>query len=384
MYTVKTLNKIAKVGLERLDKTCFEVNDAAADPSAIIVRSAKMDGFEPSPNLECIARAGAGYNNIPASRLATRGVVVFNTPGANSNAVKELTICALLLASRNITGAIKWLETVAGQVFMMPPFANKDEYVSNAVEGGKGAFAGPEIFGKTLGLIGLGNVGSKVAKTAHAMGMTVIGYDPFASDAMRADLAGICEFVDNCDELYPRADYISLHLPYNSDTHFTVRTETLKKMKRGVRIINMARGELVNDEDIEYALAMGYVARYVTDFPNGKTISMEGVVAIPHLGASTPDSEDNCAIMAADQISEYLLRGNIVNSVNLPNISMERAGKYRATVIAKAGTDIGIKGVAYAEKVNGEYKSAIIDFDEKPDEAALKAIAGVIRVRVIG
>jgi D-3-phosphoglycerate dehydrogenase len=383
MYTVKTLNKIAKIGMERLDTNYFELDDGCADPDAIIVRSADMSGFAPGASLACVARAGAGYNNIPVERLATKGIVAFNTPGANANAVKEMTICALLLASRNITGSMQWLATIAGQAAMMPPFANKDEFVSNAVEGGKSTFKGPELYGKTLGLLGLGHVGAKVAKAAHDLGMTVVGYDPFVSEETAAELKGICEIVDNSDDLYPRADYISLHLPYNNDTRHTIRKDSIKKMKRGVRIVNIARGELVDDEDMEYALAMGYVGRYVTDFPNGKTITMEGAIALPHLGASTPESEDNCAIMAADQISEYMLRGNIINSVNLPNIKMERTGKYRAVVIAKDSADISVKGVAYSEKINFGYKVALIDFDDAPDEAALKAINGVIRVRVI-
>lgn len=384
MYTVKTLNRIAKIGLDRLDKNYFELDDGCTSPDAIIVRSASMSGFEPDSTLACIARAGAGYNNIPVDRMATKGIVVFNTPGANSNAVKELTICALLMASRNITGSVKWLEGIGSQVVMMPPFTNKDEYVGNAVEGGKATFAGPELYGKTLGLLGLGNVGAKVAKAAHDLGMTVVGYDPFVSDQTREALKGICEIVDNSDELYPRADYISVHVPYNNDTHHIIRKDSLKKMKKGVRIVNIARGELVNEEDMEYAIAIGLVAYYVTDFPNGKNIFMEGTLAMPHLGASTPESEYNCAIMAADEISEYMLRGNIVNSVNLPNISMERAGKYRAVVIARESADINIKGEAYCEKINGGYKVALIDFNEAPDEQALKAINGVIRVRVIG
>ena len=373
MFTVKTLNKIAGVGLARLDPKYFVRDDEAADPQAILVRSAKMLEYAPNPALLCVARAGAGYNNLPVDDYAAKGVVVFNTPGANANAVKELAVCALILASRDVVGGIRWCRSIA----------DKGDEVAALVEKGKSNFVGPELMGKTLGLIGLGNVGGKVAKAAADLGMRVLGYDPYLSDALRRQLAGVAEIVEDLDVLYADSDYISLHLPYTKDTADTICDATIAKMKDGVRIINIARGELVCDDEMAAALASGKVARYVTDFPNGKTVKMEGCVAIPHLGASTPESEDNCAVMAADQVSRYLLQGDIVNSVNLPNISLERAGKYRAVVIAKADAELKLSAAASAEKTRGAFKVLLADADEPFDEAALAAIPGVLRVRVI-
>ena len=373
MFTVKTLNKIAKIGLDRLDRNYFAQDDNAENPDAILVRSAKMLDYAPNAALQCVARAGAGYNNIPVDDYAAKGVVVFNTPGANANAVKELAVCALILASRDVIGGIDWCRTIA----------DKGDEVAALVEKGKSQFVGPELLGKTLGLIGLGNVGAKVANAAHALGMRVLGYDPFLSDALRQSLAGIAEIVDDMDVLYAESDYISLHLPYNKHTANTICDATIAKMKAGARIINIARGELVNDADMEKALADGRIARYVTDFPNGNTVKMPGCVAIPHLGASTPESEDNCAVMAADQVSAYLLQGNIINSVNLPNISMERGGKFRAVVIAKADAEVKLKAAASAEKTRGGYKVVLADADEAFDAAAIAAIPGVIRVRTL-
>ena len=373
MHTVKTLNKIAKIGLDRLDKQYFALDDEAADPAAILVRSAKMLDYAPNPALLCVARAGAGYNNIPVDSYAAKGVVVFNTPGANANAVKELAVCALILASRDIIGGIGWCRTLA----------DKGDEVAALVEKGKSNFVGPELLGKTLGLIGLGNVGAKVAHAAASLGMKVVGYDPYLSDALRQSLAGIAEIVDDLDALYAASDYISLHLPYTKDTANTICKASMAKMKDGVRIINIARGELVCDGAMAEALKSGKVARYVTDFPNGNTVKMSGCVAIPHLGASTPESEDNCAVMAADQVSRYLLQGDIVNSVNLPNITMERAGKYRAVVIAKADSAVKLEGKAVSEKTRGAYKVLLADADDPFDEAALAAKDGLIRVRTL-
>ncbi len=373
MFTVKTLNKIAAVGTDCLDRQYFVMDDNAEDPAAILVRSAKMLDYAPNPGLLCVARAGAGYNNIPVEDYAEKGVVVFNTPGANANAVKELAVCALILASRDIVGGIDWCRTIA----------DKGDEVAALVEKGKSQFVGPELMGKTLGLVGLGAVGARVARAAHALGMRVVGVDPFLSDALRAELAGIVEVVDTQDALFAQSDYISLHLPFNAQTKDTVRAETIAKMKAGVRIINIARGELVCDADMAAALADGRVARYVTDFPNGNTVNMPGCVAIPHLGASTPESEDNCAVMAAQQVSEYLLQGNIVNSVNLPNLRMDRAGKYRAVLIARADSKPDVSCSAMASQVRGNYMTLIADRDEPFDQAALEALPGVIRARVL-
>ncbi|MCR5648317.1 MAG: 3-phosphoglycerate dehydrogenase, partial [Oscillospiraceae bacterium] len=326
MFTVKTLNKIAAIGTDRLDRQYFALDDASEKPDAIIVRSAKMADYPFNKELKCIARAGAGYNNIPVDVCAEKGIVVFNTPGANSNGVKELVICALLLASRDVVGGIEWVKSVP-----------EGEDVAALVEKEKSRFVGPEIMGKTLGVVGLGAVGAKVALAAHAMGMDIVGYDPFLSPVVADMLKGSARFVDTVEEVYAASDYVTLHLPMNDQTKGSVNAAAIAKMKDGVRIINIARGELVDDDDMAAAIASGKVARYVTDFPNGKTARMAGTVAIPHLGASTPESEDNCAIMAADQISEFLLRGNIVNSVNVPNVSLERSGPVRATVIRRAG-----------------------------------------------
>ena len=373
MFTVKTLNAIDPAGLKRLPQTDFVVDDNAEDPAAIIVRSAKMLDYVPGPSLLAVARAGAGYNNIPTDRFAELGIYVCNSPGANSNAVKELAVCALILASRNIVGGIDWCRTLVG----------KGDEVAPLVEKGKAQFTGPELLGKTLGLIGLGAVGAKVARAAHDLGMTVLGYDPFLSDALKQELSGIVELVAEQADLFRRSDYLSLHLPLNNDTKNTIRKETIALMPDGVRIINIARGELVCDADMAEALKSGKVARYVTDFPNGDTVSMEGCVSIPHLGASTPESETNCAIMAADQITEYLLNGNIVNSVNLPNVRMARSGKCRAVIIAKKDAQVTVDAAAKAEATRGAYKAVIADSDTPFDAAALAALPGVIRVRVL-
>lgn len=373
MFTVKTLNKIAAIGTNRLDKNFFAIDDASETPEAIIVRSAKMADYPFNKELKCIARAGAGYNNIPVDVCAEKGIVVFNTPGANSNGVKELVICALLLASRDVVGGIDWVRS-----------AESDD-IAALVEKEKSRFTGPEILGKTLGIVGLGAVGAKVAMAAHAMGMEIVGYDPFLNPAVADMLKGAATFVDTLDEVYAASDYVTLHLPMNDETKGCINAAAIAKMKDGVRIINIARGELVNDDDMAAAISSGKVARYVTDFPNNKTARMAGTVAIPHLGASTPESEDNCAIMAADQISEYLLRGNIVNSVNLPNISLERSGKVRATIIRRAGDAAPLlaaagKVLASADRTRGNYAATIIDMDNAP--SGLENVEGVLSVHI--
>lgn len=383
MITVKTLNKIAAIGTNRLDKALFTIDDNAEAPEAIIVRSAKMADYPLNPELACIARAGAGYNNIPTDKCAEAGIVVFNTPGANANGVKELVICALLLASRKVIAGVNWVKSIA----------DKGDEVAALVEKGKSDFAGPELMGKTLGLIGLGAIGAKVARAAHSLGMTVYGYDPFLSDALKAELEGFVTIVPSLDDIYAVADYISLHVPCNDSTKNTVCAESIAKMKDGVRIVNIARGELVNDDDILAALNSGKVAAYVTDFPDGKLAAADQVVTIPHLGASTPESEDNCAIMAADQISEYMLRGNIVNSVNLPCLSLEKTGTARAVVIRKADVGLtallnavaaaGAKVTGSADKTRGAYAAAIIDTDTPLAADSFSGIDGILRVRII-
>ncbi len=378
MYYIKTMNKISKVGLAELDDR-FEISDTMEHEDAILVRSAKLHDYDFPEELQCIARAGAGVNNIPLDRAAAAGVVVFNTPGANANGVKELTIAALLLASRKLSQGIGWVKEQSA--------AGAD--VAAVVEKGKSAFVGPEIQGKTLGVVGLGAIGVMVANAAAALGMKVVGYDPFLSVKNALGLTPGAEVVESLKALYARADYISLHLPMNSETKGTVNADAFAAMKDGVRIVNLARGELVDTAALREALASGKCAAYVTDFPDSETAAMEGVVAFPHLGASTPESEDNCAAMAARQVKDYLDNGNIVNSVNLPVLSMDRAAKNRVCVIAK-GADAGaiaaaVPGVvASASRTRGDYGYYLMDTDQGVDHDAVAAVPGVLRVRVLG
>ena len=377
MYRVKTMNKISKIGLAQLDDR-FEISDAFENEDAILVRSAKLHDYEFPAELKAIARAGAGVNNIPLDRAAEAGVVVFNTPGANANGVKELTIAALLLASRKIAQGITWVkeQSAAG------------EDIAAVVEKGKSAYVGPEIGGKTLGVVGLGAIGVMVANAAAALGMKIVGYDPFLSVKNALDLTPGAEIVATLDELYGKADYISLHLPMNSETKGIVNADAFAAMKDGVRIVNLARGELVDTEALKAAMESGKCAAYVTDFPSSETAAIEGVVCIPHLGASTPESEDNCAMMAARQVKDYLDNGNIVNSVNLPVLSMARAAKNRVCVIAKGADAAAVTAAvpspaATASKTRGDYAYFILDTDADVDAAKVEAIPGVIKVRVL-
>ena len=377
MYHVKTMNKISKIGLAELDDR-FEISDTMEHEDAILVRSAKLHDYEFPAELQCIARAGAGVNNIPLARAAEAGVVVFNTPGANANGVKELTIAALLLASRKLSQGITWVKEQAA--------AGAD--VAAVVEKGKSAYVGPEIQGKTLGVVGLGAIGVLVANAAAALGMKIVGYDPFLSVPHALNLTPGVEIVDTLEALYAKVDYISLHLPMNPQTKGTINAEAFAAMKDGVRIVNLARGELVDTAALREALASGKCAAYVTDFPDSETAAMEGVVAIPHLGASTPESEDNCAMMAARQVKDYLDNGNIVNSVNLPVLSMAWAAKNRVCVIAKGADAAAIAAAvpapaASASKSRGEYTYYLMDTDADVDAAALSALPGVLRVRVL-
>lgn len=386
MYNILTLNKISETGLCNFSD---EYNCATefANPDAILVRSAAMHDMEFAENTLAIARAGAGVNNIPIDRCSEEGIVVFNTPGANANAVKELVIAGLLLTSRKIVPAIDWAKTLKGNGDTVP----KD------VEKGKSAFAGPEILGKTLGVVGLGAIGILVANAASSLGMKVIGYDPFLSEKGKASLnAGVTVTAD-INDIFTKSDYITLHLPLNADTKGLVSKSSIAVMKDNVRILNFARGELVDTNDIIEALEDGKVAAYITDFPNDALIGATGVIAIPHLGASTPESEDNCAVMAVNQVADYLENGNITNSVNLPAVSVARNGKHRMTIIHKnvAGIVSSITSTLASENVNidnmvnksrGEYAYTMIDTDTDVSEDAIKAVTdieSVIRVRVI-
>ncbi len=313
MFNILTLNKISKVGLDKLDPAKYTCSDSVEAPDAILVRSASMHEMTLSPATLAIGRAGAGVNNIPVADFGAQGVAVFNTPGANANAVKELVLCSLFLASRKVASAVDWCKTLKGE----------GDAVGKLVEKGKSAFAGPEILGKTLGVIGLGAIGTLVAEGAKALGMDIVGYNPKLSEERIADLTskGI-KLMSSLDELYAASDYITLHLPLNDSTRGMINGEAIAKMKDGVRILNFARGELVDSDALITALGSGKAAAYVTDFPTDAQIGVDGVTAIPHLGASTPESEENCAAMAAVEIADYLEKGAVKNSVNLPNTNL--------------------------------------------------------------
>lgn len=386
MYNILTLNKIAAIGTDNFDKAAYNVADAVENPDAIMVRSASMLDMQFGDNLLAIARAGAGVNNIPVDRCSEEGICVFNTPGANANAVKELVIAGLLLASRKVTAAIDWAKTLKG---------NGAE-VGKMVEKGKGQFAGPEIMGKTLGIVGLGAIGVKVANTALSLGMNVVGYDPFLSVNAALGLKPGVKIVKSLNDIYAESDYITLHLPYNKDTKDTVNAESLAKMKDGVRILNFARGELVNSADIIAALESGKAAAYVTDFPSDEVIGVEGVVAIPHLGASTPESEDNCAYMAAIELIDYIETGKITNSVNLPNCELAKTADHLVCVIHKnipsmftqitaivseAGGNI--ENVVSKSKKDWAYTMLDVTGDVKESCATIEHIDGVTKVRVL-
>ncbi|MBQ6168359.1 3-phosphoglycerate dehydrogenase family protein [Ruminococcus flavefaciens] len=385
MYNIQTLNKISAVGTDVFDKSKYAVAEEIANPDAIMVRSAKMHDMQFGDNLLAIARAGAGVNNIPVERCAQEGICVFNTPGANSNAVKELAVCALLLASRKIVEAASWAASLKGT-----PDAPK------TVEGGKSKFAGPEIAGKTLGIIGLGAIGGKIANAAEALGMKVIGYDPYISIGAALHLDPTVKIVSDINEIYTNSDYITIHMPYTPQTKNTIDAEQIAMMKDGVRLINLARGELINSEAVVKAIADGKVAKYVTDFADDVVLGVENVIVLPHLGASTPESEDNCAVMAAEELIEYLENGNIKNSVNLPNASMNAVGtkiciihKNVPTTIASITTAVGNEGLNIENMVNASKKDfayTMLDIigDVPPTvEGKINAVDGVIRVRII-
>lgn len=386
MFKIKKLNKIAAIGTDILDKDTFVCADEIDAPDGILVRSADMHEYPLNPELKAIARAGAGTNNIPLDKCAEKGIVVFNTPGANANAVKELVITSLLLSSRNIIGGIEWAKTLKGE-----------EDVAKLVEKGKSQFVGPEIKGKTLGVIGLGAIGAQAAEAAFYLGMNVIGYDPFMSIETFMTKMPFAKKVDNENDIFEKADYITLHLPLNPQTKELINADTIAKCKDGVRIVNLARGGLVNDSDLAAALEIGKVACYVTDFPNDKTLEMKNAIAIPHLGASTPESEDNCAIMAASEIKDFLLNGNIQNSVNFPNVSSERSTGTRFCIIHKNIPTILNQCTAVlgkddrnidhlTSKFKGDYAYTIVDMTEKTNGdigKELENIDGVIRVTVM-
>ena len=376
MYNVLTLNKIAACGIEKLGAD-YNVCDNCENPDGIILRSFSMHEMELPKSLKCIARAGAGVNNIPIEKCTEQGIVVFNTPGANANAVKELVILGLLLSSRKVVAGIEWAKTLSG----------KGAEVAKMVEKGKGSYVGPEINGKTLGVIGLGAIGAMVANTAVELGMNVVGYDPFLTVDSAWRLSSSIRHAKSIDEIYEVSDYITLHIPATDETKGMINSETIAKMKSGVRILNFARGALINDAHMAAALEDGNVSCYVTDFPNDAVLSMENVVAIPHLGASTPESEDNCAVMAANELKEYLENGNIKNSVNFPNCEMPRSGE-RITIVhknipsmltnlSKVVSDKGINISNMLNKSKKENAYTIIDLESTADDSIIDVISGI-------
>ena len=385
MFNILTLNKISASGLANFDAAKYTCADDFAAPDAVIVRSASMHDMEIPASVLAIARAGAGYNNIPVDACTEKGICVFNTPGANANAVKELVICGLLLASRRVVPSIDWCRTLKGE----------DE-ISKKIEKGKSNFAGPEIMGKTLGVIGLGAIGIKVCNAAVALGMKVIGFDPYLSDKAAAMLDKSIVITSKVEEIFTDSDYITVHAPLTDSTKNIVNKDTLAMAKDGIRVLNFARGGLVDDNAIVEAIESGKCAAYATDFPTDAQLGLDGVIALPHLGASTPESEENCAVMAVNQIAEYLEKGNVVNSVNLPCVSKELAdGNKRLTVITKGDVSEAVfaalakAGIAVDDSTAAIRKDAgyvIVDAADITDDAlaAVKAVEGVICTRVIG
>ncbi len=386
MFNIKTLNKISEVGLSKFKEDKYRYGDDIQNPDAIMVRSAAMHDMEMPKSLLAIARAGAGVNNIPVADCTDKGITVFNTPGANANAVKELVICGILLASRKIVRGIEWCKTI-----------KNEENVPKTVEKGKSAFSGPEIKGKTLAVIGLGAIGRLVANAAVDLGMNVIGYDPYLSETSAEILKKEVVINNNLDDIFPVADYITVHVPLTPDTKEMICADNIDKMKDSVRILNFARGDLANNFDIINALEEGKMAAYVTDFAAAEIIGVDGIIVLPHIGASTPESEENCASMGALELIDFLENGNIKNSVNMPSVSMPKSGAVRITVIHKNQPNMianitdtiskdGINIASFTDKNRGEIAYSIIDVDSEVSERVVNDIAnidGVTRVRVI-
>ena len=386
MYEVLTLNKIAKCGLDMLDKEIFNITDTSDAPDAVILRSFSMHDMELPDSLKAIARAGAGVNNIPIDKCSEKGIAVFNTPGANANAVAELTIAGLLLASRKITDGINWAKGLKGE----------GENVGKLVEKGKSAFVGPEIKGKTLGVIGLGAIGVMVANLADSLGMKVIGYDPYISIDAAWGLSRSVKKSSDLKILVSQCDYITMHLPLNDATKNMINEEIFDAMENGTRLLNFARGGLVDNAALKAAAASGKIACYVTDFPSEETLDIENAINIPHLGASTPESEDNCAVMAAKELSDFIRFGNIKNSVNYPDCQMAMESKFRVTVAHKnipnmiskfsaLFSDANINIINMMNKSKKDNAYTIVDVDSVPDglESELGKMDGVHRVRII-
>lgn len=386
MYQVKLFNKISKVGLDDLDPAKYTCSEDYEDYDAVLVRSAKLHDTKFPADLKCIARAGAGVNNIPLDRCSEEGIVVFNTPGANANAVKELVICGLLMASRDIVGGIEWTKSLSGTPDIGP-----------AAEKGKSKFAGPEIMGKRLGVIGLGAIGVRVANAAVALDMEVWGYDPYLSVDGALQLSRSVKHITDVNEIFANCDYITVHVPLTQDTKHIIDAKAIGMMKDSVRILNIARGELVDEAAMVQALESGKVARYVSDFASEEMLAQKNAIIMPHLGASTPESEDNCAKMAAFEVREFLEKGTIRNSVNFPNLKVPYEGGHRMCLIHKnvpnmiaqitstlSSQDMNIENMG--NRSRGDYAYTIVDVDKVPTDAvlnALRAVEGMIRVRAI-
>lgn len=388
MFKIQTLNKIDAEGLSLFPLSSYEIASELPNPDAIVLRSFEMHNMELPASLKAVARAGAGVNNIPIDKCTEKGIVVFNTPGANANGVKELVIAGLLLASRDITESIVWAKTLIGQGDQVPAL----------IEKGKNNFAGQEIQGKTLAVIGLGAIGVLIANAATALGMKVIGYDPYMSVKQALKLSREVIWVEGIQPLLSQADYVTINIPQTPETKGYLNKEKFKMMKNGVRIMNFARGGLVNNEHLKVAIAEGKVARYVTDFPDETTLKMDKVISIPHLGASTVESETNCAIMAVNQTKEFLEHGNIINSVNFPDAEMEMHNEARILVanrnvpnmVSQISAVLGAEGLNIDNMLNkkrNEMAYNIIDVDRPVIDESIRekllAIDGIFMVRII-
>ncbi len=387
MLKIKTMNTISEHGTGALEKRGCLVGPEVENPDGLLIRSANIHGMEFGENLLAIARAGAGFNNIPIEECAERGIVVFNSPGANAEAVKEQEIASLVMASRDIVGGIEWVRSIA----------HEGDSIPEIVEKGKSSFAGPELLGKTLGVVGLGAIGALVANAALDLGMVVYGFDPFMSVDAAWRLSRDVIKAEDLDTIWAKADYISINVPYNEQTHHMFDDEAFSKMKQGVRIVNESRAEVVDDEAMTRALDCGRVGKYVTDFPNQVILRAPNVIAMPHLGACTPESEDRCAAMAAMELYDYLVNGNIKNSVNLPDATLSRMGVCRLCVLHRNKprmitrildfiSDRNINVEHMINKPRGEYAYTIVDLGEsigEPTAAAIRAMGDVLRVRVL-
>ena len=387
MYKVMQLNKISAEGLAIFPLDKYEIGTEITHPDVIILRSFKMHTMDLPESLFAVGRAGAGVNNIPVQKCSEKGIVVFNTPGANANAVKELVIAGLLLSSRDIAAGISFTGSLKG----------KGAEVPSLVEENKKKFAGQEVFGKTLGVIGVGKIGVMVANSAIDLGMRVIGYDPFISVESAWGLSREVQRAEGLDTLLSHAEYISLHTPLTDTTRGIINVEKFSRMKKGVRILNFSRGGIVNNDDLVKAIKNGIVERYVTDFPDDELLNMEKVIAIPHLGASTEEAEENCAIMVANQIRDFVEKGNIKNSVNYPNCTLVQSSNFRlvvmnknipnmvgqiSTILAKANINI----VEMLNKSKGDYAYNIIDMSNQPTKETIEAIyniKGVVKARAL-